>query len=48
MFTYCLQLLKRILPLSISKQEFVLLKALLLTNVGKFKIIKFLLFNLFK
>lgn len=35
MFGYCLQLLKRIIPLSISKQEFVLLKALLLTNVGE-------------
>lgn len=35
MFGYCLQLLKRIMPLSISKQEFVLLKALLLTNVGE-------------
>ena len=35
MFGYCLQLLKRIIPLPISKQEFVLLKALLLTNVGE-------------
>lgn len=35
MFAYCLQLQRRITPLAISKQEFVLLKALLLVNVGK-------------
>lgn len=35
MFGYCLQLQKRMIPLAISKQEYVLLKALLLTNVGK-------------
>jgi len=33
MFAYCLQLLKRMMPLAISKQEYVLMKALLLTNV---------------
>src|SRR5690606_3738574 len=36
MFAYCLQLQRRITPLAITKQEFVLMKALLLVNVGKF------------
>ena len=35
MFGYCLQLQKRMVPLAISKQEYVLLKALLLMNVGR-------------
>lgn len=35
MFTYCQQLLRRVMPLAISKQEYVVLKALLLTNVGE-------------
>lgn len=39
MFGYCLQLQKRMVPLAISKQEYVLLKALLLMNVGKFRML---------
>lgn len=38
MFAYCLQLQRRITPLAITKQEFVLLKALLLVNVGQYLI----------
>lgn len=38
MFAYCLQLQRRITPLAITKQEFVLLKALLLVNVGQYQV----------
>lgn len=37
MFSHCMQLVKRLASLRLAKEEYLVLKALLLTNVGEFR-----------
>lgn len=37
LFNHCIQLVKRLASLKLAKEEYLVLKALLLTNVGKFE-----------